>query len=405
MVRQAVFLVGGKGTRLGSLTAGIPKPLLEISPGVRFLDVVLEEAARHGFTDLVLLAGHLGDQVEAAYQHKTIYEARVSVVREDIPQGTGGALRCASGRLAPSFLMGNGDSFFELNLRDFARPLGGGVLARIALREVSDPSRYGAITLSSNRITRFIEKSPDLVGPSLVNGGLYMVSSQILNHIHGPCSIETELFPTLAAANVLEGQQFNNYFLDIGVPDSYAQARAELPKRRHRPAAFLDRDGTLTKDEGYTHNPSDLVLLPGAAQAVRELNNGGYLVVMVTNQAGVAHGFYQEAQVHAFNAALSEALAKEGAHIDAVYYCPYHSEAKDPRYRVANHPDRKPNPGMIARAAADWPIDLSRSFLIGDSDADMAAAANAGLTGYRVSSDRSVLEAVVQAIGDFERID
>jgi D-glycero-D-manno-heptose 1,7-bisphosphate phosphatase len=405
IVRQAVFLVGGKGTRLGALTEKIPKPLLEISPGVRFLDVVLEEAARHGFTDLVLLAGHLGDQVEAVYQHKTIYDARVSVVREDVPQGTGGALRFAADRLAPWFLMGNGDTLFQLNLRDFALPLGRDALARIALREVSDPSRYGSITLSGNRITRFNEKTPDLVVPSLVNGGLYMMSSKVLEHISGPCSIETELFPKLAAENALEGRRYSNYFLDIGLPDTYAQARAEVPKRRHRPAAFLDRDGTLTKDDGYTHQLSDLALLPGAAQAVRELNNSGYFVVLVTNQAGVAHGLYPEAQVHVFNAALSEALAKEGAHIDAVYYCPYHSQAKDPRYRITNHPDRKPNPGMIARAAADWPINLSRSFLIGDSDTDMAAAANAGISSYRVSADRGVLEAVFQAISDFGRID
>src|SRR5262245_46486518 len=109
-VKQALVLVGGKGTRLGALTAGTPKPLLEIAPGLRFLDVLLEQFARHGFTDIILLAGHLGAQVEALYQGRRVGESHVSVVCEPAPAGTGGALVHAAGRLDPWFLMANGDS-------------------------------------------------------------------------------------------------------------------------------------------------------------------------------------------------------------------------------------------------------------------------------------------------------
>src|SRR5262245_38975576 len=111
-VRQAVILVGGKGTRLGALTNTIPKPLLEIAPGQRCVDVILTEFARHGFTDIILLAGHLGDQVEGFYQGARYLESTVSVFREPAPLGTAGALRLIADLLEPWFVMANGDSLF-----------------------------------------------------------------------------------------------------------------------------------------------------------------------------------------------------------------------------------------------------------------------------------------------------
>ena len=381
-VRQAVFLVGGKGTRLGSLTKDTPKPLLEIAPGLRFLDVVLEEAARQGFTDILLLAGHLGDQVEAAYQGKRIYDATVRVLREPEPQGTGGALRFAADHLAPQFLMGNGDSLFEINLRALARPLDQTVQARLALRTVPDPVRYGSVVLEGSRIVRFLEKSPVMAGPAPINGGLYFMRRDVLGLIDGPCSIEQDVFPKLAATDALEGLPFDGYFLDMGLPDTYAQAQAEVPQRRLKPCAFLDRDGTINVDDGYTHKPEDLRFVPGAPEAIRLLNEAGYYVIVVTNQAGVARGLYPEEQIGVFHAAMADALADHGAHIDAFYHCPFHEAGMVERYRIADHPDRKPNPGMIVRAMHEWPIRREGSFLIGDNQSDRNAAAAAGIDGH-----------------------
>jgi len=380
-VRQAVFLVGGKGTRLGGLTQTTPKPLLEIAPGVRFLDVVLEEAARHGFTDILLLAGHLGDQVEEVYHGKQVRDAVVRVLREPAPQGTGGALRFAADALAERFLMANGDSLFEFNLRALARPLSGGRLARLALREVEDPARFGAVMVEGERVTNFAEKNSALKGAALINAGIYLMDRDVLGLIEGPCSIEQDVFPRLAETGRLEGVRFDGYFLDMGLPETYARAREEVMGRRFRPAAFLDRDGVLNVDRGYTFRPEDLALMPGAAEAVRLLNEAGYYVIVVTNQAGVARGFYEEADVARFHVAMSDGLAVSGAHIDAFYYCPYHEEGSVARYRVANHPERKPNPGMILRALADWPIERERSFMFGDKESDMAAARAAGIAG------------------------
>lgn len=149
-----------------------------------------------------------------------------------------------------------------------------------------------------------------------------------------------------------------------------------------RPAVFLDRDGVLIPDSGYPHRDEDLALIPGAAEAVRRFNELGRLVVIVTNQSGVARGYFTEDRMNAFNDALVEALAARGARIDAVYACPFHSQAEDPRYFHPDHPDRKPNPGMILRAIADHHIDPARSLLIGDRPSDLEAARRAGLPGF-----------------------
>jgi D-glycero-D-manno-heptose 1,7-bisphosphate phosphatase len=147
--------------------------------------------------------------------------------------------------------------------------------------------------------------------------------------------------------------------------------------------ALLDRDGVLNVDNGYTHLPSDLVFMPGAIDAVRRLNAARRIVAVVTNQAGVARGLYDEAAVDVFHQAMQAALAKHGARIDAFYYCPFHEDAQIEAYRHADHPDRKPNPGMILRALGDYKVEPRDAFVIGDRASDMEAARRAGVRGYR----------------------
>jgi D-glycero-D-manno-heptose 1,7-bisphosphate phosphatase len=149
-----------------------------------------------------------------------------------------------------------------------------------------------------------------------------------------------------------------------------------------RPAAFFDRDGVFNVDRGYTHRVEDIAWIPGGPQAVRRLNDLGYLVIIVTNQSGIGRGYYDEAAMHAVHAALGEHLASAGGHVDAVYFAPHHEDAVLEQYRHPDHPDRKPNPGMLLKAMADFSIDKARSFLIGDKDSDLEAARRAGVTGH-----------------------
>lgn len=396
ILRQAVVLVGGKGTRLGGITQTIPKPLLPIDGDRRFLDYLLENIARHGVREILLVAGHLGEQVEERYQGARIGDCEVVVVREPEPAGTGGALSYVRDRLDDVFLMSNGDSFFDFNYLALIEALEPGDLGALALRHVEDARRYGAVEHRDGRIISFHEKNEALVTGSWISGGVYVLRREVLDHLAPPpCSIEAEVFPQAAAAGRLACAQFEGYFLDIGLPATLQQGRDELPGVRRRPAVFLDRDNTLNVDLGYTHRPEDLVWTPGAVEAIRAINDAGWLALVVTNQSGVARGLYAEDQVRLFHAHIQAQLAQAGAHIDGFYHCPFHAEATLEAYRHADHPSRKPNPGMLLEALRDWPVDASRSVMIGDQDSDVEAAAAAGVRGLKYDGGR--LDVLVRA--------
>ncbi|MDB5315264.1 MAG: histidinol-phosphate phosphatase family protein [Rhodospirillales bacterium] len=398
MIRQAVLLVGGQGSRLGAIAHTTPKPLLEIAPDVPFLDILIGEAARQGFTDILLLSGHLGDQVERRYVGRRIRNATIRVIREAAPAGTAGALRRVIDTLDPWFLVANGDSIFDINLRALATIPPVPALGRLALRRVANAARFGSVWLEGSRIVEFREKWAG-EEPGLINGGVYCLSRAIRDRLPETGSLEAEVFPSLARDGLLMGDERGGYFIDIGLPDSLEEARRTLPRRLVRPAAFLDRDGVLNRDDGYTHHPDRLVWMPDAREAVRDLNDAGYFVFVVTNQAGIAHGLYDEAAMAEFHGEMARQLAEAGAHIDAFYHCPYHPAARIAPYAATNHPDRKPNPGMILRACKDWPVRLNGSFLIGDRDSDIEAASRASLPGllYRGGSLRAVAAAAMRA--------
>ena len=161
-----------------------------------------------------------------------------------------------------------------------------------------------------------------------------------------------------------------------------------------RPAAFLDRDGVLNVDHGYAHRADQLDWVEGAPEAVRLLNEAGFAVIVVTNQSGVARGMYSEADIHALHAHMQEALNAQGARIDAFYHCPHHPEGTVEAFAVECD-CRKPGTGMLEQAARDWPLDLERSFLIGDRDGDMEAAAAFRIRGIRFDhTGQSLVEVV-----------
>lgn len=161
-----------------------------------------------------------------------------------------------------------------------------------------------------------------------------------------------------------------------------------------RPAAFLDRDGVLNVDCGYVHRPDQLEWVEGAPEAVRLLNEAGYTVIVVSNQSGVARGYFDEAAVKAFHAHMEKELARSGAHIDAFYYCPHHPNGTIKDYAIRCS-CRKPGIGMLEQAVRDVPIDMHRSFLIGDKDVDIQAATAFGIKGiYFVGSSESLVDLV-----------
>jgi D-glycero-D-manno-heptose 1,7-bisphosphate phosphatase len=168
-------------------------------------------------------------------------------------------------------------------------------------------------------------------------------------------------------------------------------------KNGKRPAAFLDRDGVLNVDHGYVHKVDHLEWIDGAPQTVRLLNEAGYYVFVITNQSGVARGLYDEAAVKRFHAHMQASLQAQGAHVDAFYYCPHHPQGTVKAFAVQCD-CRKPGTGMLEQAAREWPIDPDHSFLIGDKDDDMAAAAAFKIKGIKFNAGADALLDVVRGL-------
>jgi D-glycero-D-manno-heptose 1,7-bisphosphate phosphatase len=365
------------------MTRTTPKPLLEVG-GAPFLETLIGEGRRRGFDEFLLLAGHCSEVVQAFLTERDIEErfaCRVEVSIEPAPLGTGGALVHAVARLRDDFLLLNGDTWFDFNWLDLlaaARRDGAG--AALALREIASPDRYETIELNGSLIQAIRPRGAPVVS-ALINGGAYYFTRRALDGFCSPCSLERDILPELSSRCLLRGYAYSGFFIDIGVPESLAAAAELVPTQRRRPAVFLDRDGVLNVDHGYVHALDQVEWVHGAKQAVKLLNDAGYYVFVVTNQAGIAKGLYRDEAVLSLHRWMAEELASSGASIDDWRYCPYHPQGSIQEYRAA-HDWRKPNPGMILDLFAHWPIEREGSFLVGDKMSDIEAAEAAGLPGY-----------------------
>lgn len=382
MVRQCVILLGGLGTRLGEYTRETPKPLLQVG-GRPFVDVLVGEALRRGFTDLLLLAGFRSEVVEDYARElsgRLPAGARVRVSVEPEPLGTGGALTQALDLLDDRFLLVNGDTWFDFNWLDLVSNVPAGV-ATIAARRVPVADRYETLAVAEGDrgAVRAIIPRGEAQGEScLINGGLYCLERAHLDGCAGKFSLESDLLPQLAARGVLEARGAGGFFLDIGIPDTFHAAQELVPAQGRRPALFLDRDGVVNLDHGYVGSRDRFEWMPGSRELIRYANDAGWYVFVVTNQAGVARGFYTEADVRALHSWMNDTLHDRGAAIDDFRYCPFHPEGVVPAYRRL-HPWRKPQPGMLLDLMQHWHIDAAASLLIGDQPSDLVAAAAAGI--------------------------
>lgn len=383
-LRQAAILVGGLGTRLGAITQATPKPLMPVGDRP-FLGWILRELCRFGVEEVVLLTGHLSARVHDAIAGLVAAlprPLRVVVSDEPIRAGTGGALHFARHLLAPRFLLCNGDSWFDgalaATLADAARD-GAEVVGRMVVRRVADASRYGVVALDGERVTSFAERGGPAGG--VINTGIYLLDRRVLDHVQPECSLERDVLPRIAAAGALRASVSPGYFIDIGIPEDLARAEQELPRVLHRPALFLDRDGTLNEDRGWVGSRDRFSWITGAQSAVAAATTAGYHVFVVTNQAGVARGLYDETAVATLHGWMADELRRAGGTVDDIRHCPWHPQI-GPVAPPGREDWRKPGPGMIRDLLACWQVDAVASLMVGDRASDLAAAAAAGIAGH-----------------------
>lgn len=372
MIRQAVILCGGLGTRLGSLTAAVPKPLLKIEE-TPFLDILIDELGRHGFNEILLLAGHLGEQIEDYARRSEAAKRRGVSLRvsiESAPAGTAGGLVYVAEYLHDEFVLLNGDSWFDINLRDLTQVAG--ILPdstiTLALRSMPDAPRYGVVQLVEHRVITFDERARH-AGPACVNAGVYVCRRDPLMAIitemyvdkSGKLSLESEILPCLAERDALTGKVFSGYFIDIGVPASYQDAQTHIGRHRKRGAVFLDLDVITRSDHGVIDK---VQLISGAQEVIRFCNDSGLFVFGVKDSVGNTNGYCSEGNKKELYQLLQCYLSKSGAHIDDILFFPMEKQLVPSEDEI-----------LFGRAeeAVDilddrtyrWDIDVATSFLVG----------------------------------------
>jgi D-glycero-D-manno-heptose 1,7-bisphosphate phosphatase len=388
-IRQAAILCGGLGSRLGALTAETPKPLLPVA-GRPFLQTLIQEITRYGVTRFLLLAAFRSEQIERFARELPAALGRdivVEVAIEPDRAGTGGALFHAREALDEAFYLFNGDSILDTPLQDLADLLDDPeALGAMALRRLPEAGRYGVTVLEGDKLVQFggAQTAP---GPVLINGGVAVFRREIIDRLAPNGSLEQDLLPDLAREGRLRGLAVDGFFLDIGIPEDYERAQTEVPGFQRRPAVFFDRDGVLNVDHGHVGTPERFEWTEGALDAIALANARGYYVFIVTNQAGIAKGYYSLEDYKVLSRHIHERVAEHGGRIDDERFCPDHPEGVVEAYRRVSD-WRKPAPGMILDLLDKWPVDLARSLMIGDNETDMAAAQAAGLKGHLFTGGR-----------------
>ena len=399
---QVVVLCGGSGTRLGNLTSNTPKPLLDIG-GKTFLDFLLKEICRFGFSNVLLLAGYQGQKVYDRFHNKHILGVQINVQICEHQNGTGGDLLDNLNKLDDEFLVLNGDSWVDTNYLNFyqfaARQKSAGMFeSSILLKLDHEYQRYGLVEVENLKVTAFLEKT-DLrrkSNASLINAGIYYFSKKLLYDFErntDKVSLERDILPYLVDRQELGYKVLTEetFFIDIGIPETYGYARSFLKTHAVRPAIFFDRDNTLVFDSGYNHNSRNIQWVPGARQLIKILNDSGCLVFIVTNQGGVAKGLYKRDAVVDFHDVMQKNLQSLGAHIDEFKYCPHHPDITIAGKKIDCY-RRKPNSGMLAEIINDWSINLEKSFIVGDNKTDMQAGANIRLDGLLINNSKQNLQ-------------
>jgi histidinol-phosphate phosphatase family protein len=401
---QAVILAGGKATRLGAAAQARPKALVDIG-GQPLLDHHLRLLKRYGIDDVILMVGHLAQPIIDEIGDGSGRGMRVRYYREEEPLGTAGGLRKIAAMLADDFLLLYGDIMVDMDLARLMRyHRSASALASLVVHPNDHPYDSDLVEVDERGRVAAFHPKPHPEGVyfrNLVNAAIYVMSPDILRFIpaDGPSDFGKDVFPAACRQAKIFAYNSPEYIKDIGTPERLEGVRRDFKDglvagrnlERPRPAVFLDRDGVINRELDHLGSVDRFELLPGAAEAIGRLNRAGFLVLVATNQPGVAKGFFTEDTVREIHRRLETEIGRGGAYVNGIYYCPHHPEKGFPGEVESLKIDcecRKPKTGMIDRARGEFNIDVSRSWFVGDSARDIECGRRAGMrtvgvrTGY-----------------------
>lgn len=390
MITEAVILAGGFGTRLAHVLGNVPKPMAPVA-GKPFLTYVLDRLSDANIKRVILATGYMHEVVKEYFGDK--YKGlEIIYSPETQPLFTGGAILQATQYVeGNNFLVLNGDTLFDIDFEKLSNHhLSNSDSITIALREVEDTSRYGAVEIDGSHILSFHEKS-DSNGAGVINGGIYVINKQWLVKVccgmPQKFSFEKEILQTHSG---FEGLTFNDYFIDIGIPTDYYRAQKEFTSL-FKPDVFLflDRDGVINKyiDNGYVCSWRDFEWLPDVKQSLAYLAQRFRLIFVVTNQQGVGKGCFSQTTLDDIHHRMLSEIAEAGGRIDKIYCCT--------ALASENSPFRKPNIGMLLQSRDEYPeVDFTSSVMVGDALTDIQMGYRAGMRCVYITRNHPVPDRV-----------
>ena len=390
---KTIIMAGGKGTRIADVAGGLPKGLLDVA-GKPVLVRQIECLAQQGFCDIIVTIGHLGEKVQKELGDGSAFGVNLTYYREEFPLGTAGALAALKDELSDDFFLINGDLVFDLDFQrfaDFHRK--NNALVTLFVHPNNHPyDSELVVTDRYDRVTGWLGREEEHYAyKNRVNAGVHLLSPDAIKDLKQvkKINLDKELIASLIDTGRVYAYNSTEYVKDMGTPDRFEQVNRDWlsgkvsARNLHvkQKAVFLDRDGTVNEYKGFVTRAEDLSLIEGSAQAVAKINDSGYLAVLVTNQPVIARGDCSLEELELIHDRLECLLGEQGAYLDAIYYCPHHPDGgfpgERPEYKIPCD-CRKPNPGMILKAAEDFNIDLSQSYMVGDSIRDIKAGKAAG---------------------------
>jgi len=406
---KTVIMAGGKGTRIASVNAEVPKPMIEIL-GKPILEYQLDCLRKQGYTDIILVIGHLGHVIQNYFGDGSKFGITIEYVVETEPLGTAGALYLLKDKLGEDFLLLCGDVIFDIDVTRFYdyHKMRGGV-ATLFTHPNSHPYDSGIIKADDNgMVTNWLHKEDErLWYRNRVNAGLHFFSHRIFDQglfqELKKVDLDREVLKPLIPTGQLFVYDSPEYVKDMGTPDRFYSVTEDIRSgkvsgknlKNKQKCVFLDRDGTLNRYVGFLRSIDQLELLDGVTQAMKKINESGYLAIVVTNQPVIARGEVSVPELQEIHNKLETLLGADGAYLDAIYYCPHHPhkgyEGEIPELKF-DCDCRKPKPGMLLKAAKDFNIDLSASYMVGDSESDVQAGIAAGCTPILLTNDEADTE-------------
>lgn len=395
---KAVIQAGGKGTRISEITGDvIPKPMLEIS-GYPILYHQMMNLKKNGITDITVIIGHLGNVIKDYFGDGKQFGLNISYVEEDPqkPLGTAGSLYFLKDKLKENFVFLLADVFIDIDFEKMEQyHIANNADVTLLTHPNGHPFDSDLVVEEGGVVKAFDYKSNDRTTynyKNLVNAGVMIFSPSIFKYLTElrKYNYEKDIIVPLINDGKVVSYKSSEYAKDMGTPERYRRVQEDYNSgicdaknlANKQKAIFLDRDGTINEYVGFLRKEEDFRLIPGVSEAIKKINNSGYLAIVVTNQPVIARGEVTEEELEEIHKKMETLLGLDGAYIDDIYYCPHHPdkgfEGEIPELKIECD-CRKPKTGMLEKAAREHNINLSSSIMIGDSTLDIKMAENAGM--------------------------